>query len=295
MRPDRRQFVLGSLGAAACCSPPPRPPSPPAYPERPITFICPWPAGGTADVTMRALCQVAAKELGQPIVVENKAGASGMLGPEGDGDRQARRLHHRPDPDLGDALLAARHLADRPAARTSPTSPAPPARPSASPCSPKSPFKTLKDMVAHAKANPGKVTYAHAGIGGATHVGMEEFALAAGIQLNAIAYKGGAPALHGHARRPGRHAGRFQLVGAARRRPASCACWPPGARSARRVSRTCRRCKRAGLQGRGRRAQRHRRAEGPATRQSRRSCATPSGRREQQRVQGRLPTRSTRR
>jgi len=50
-------------------------------------------------------------------------------------------------------------------------------------------------MVAFAKANPGKVTYAHAGVGGATHVGMEEFALAAGIQLNAIAYKGGAQAL----------------------------------------------------------------------------------------------------
>jgi hypothetical protein len=50
-------------------------------------------------------------------------------------------------------------------------------------------------MVAFAKANPGKVSYAHAGIGGATHVGMEEFALAAGITLNAIAYKGGATAL----------------------------------------------------------------------------------------------------
>ena len=61
---------------------------------------------------------------------------------------------------------------------------------------PNSPFKTLKDMVAHAKAHPGKVTYAHAGVGGATHVGMEEFAMAAGIELNAIAYKGGAAALN---------------------------------------------------------------------------------------------------
>ena len=52
-----------------------------------------------------------------------------------------------------------------------------------------------KEMVAQAKANPGKVSYAHSGVGGATHVGMEEFALAAGVKLNAIAYKGGAPAL----------------------------------------------------------------------------------------------------
>jgi tripartite-type tricarboxylate transporter receptor subunit TctC len=50
--------------------------------------------------------------------------------------------------------------------------------------------------VAYAKANPGRVTYAHAGVGGATHVGMEEFAMAAGIELNAIAYKGGSAALN---------------------------------------------------------------------------------------------------
>lgn len=49
------------------------------YPERPIAFICPWPAGGTADATMRALCTAAAKVLGQPITVENRAGAAGML------------------------------------------------------------------------------------------------------------------------------------------------------------------------------------------------------------------------
>jgi tripartite-type tricarboxylate transporter receptor subunit TctC len=57
------------------------------------------------------------------------------------------------------------------------------------------PWKTLKEFVAAAKASPGKVTYGSAGIGGATHVGMEEFALAAGVQFNHIPYKGGAPAL----------------------------------------------------------------------------------------------------
>jgi tripartite-type tricarboxylate transporter receptor subunit TctC len=58
-----------------------------------------------------------------------------------------------------------------------------------------SPYKTLAEYVAAAKAAPGKITYGSAGIGGATHVGMEEFAMAAGIQLNHIPYKGGAPAL----------------------------------------------------------------------------------------------------
>jgi hypothetical protein len=51
-----------------------------AYPERTITFICPWPVGGTADLTMRALCVAAGRHLGQSIVVENRAGAAGMLG-----------------------------------------------------------------------------------------------------------------------------------------------------------------------------------------------------------------------
>src|SRR5262245_27361170 len=78
MRIPRRRFVLGSLGSAAVLAAPRIFAS--TYPERPITFICPWPAGGTADITMRALCTAASKQLGQTIVVENKAGASGMLG-----------------------------------------------------------------------------------------------------------------------------------------------------------------------------------------------------------------------
>ncbi|MFL6815980.1 MAG: tripartite tricarboxylate transporter substrate binding protein, partial [Bradyrhizobium sp.] len=60
---------------------------------------------------------------------------------------------------------------------------------------PESRYKTLADLVADAKANPGKITYGTSGIAGATHVGMEEFSLAAGIKLNHIPYKGGAPAL----------------------------------------------------------------------------------------------------
>ena len=130
-RNGRRQFVLGALGAATLATTSSRLFAQ-AWPERPITFICPWPAGGTADQSMRALCTVAGRILGQSIAV---------------------------------------------------------------PAS--SPFKTLKDFVTYAKANPGKVSYAHAGVGGATHVGMEEFASVAGIQLNHVPYKGGAEALQG--------------------------------------------------------------------------------------------------
>jgi tripartite-type tricarboxylate transporter receptor subunit TctC len=58
-----------------------------SFPTRPITFICPWPAGGTSDATMRVLAQVVSKELGQTVVVENRAGAAGMIG------AKAGRLH----------------------------------------------------------------------------------------------------------------------------------------------------------------------------------------------------------
>lgn len=192
MHTPRRQFVFGSLGAAAMLAVPRAFAA--GYPQRAITFVCPWPAGGTGDVTMRALCVAAAKQMGQAIVVENKAGASGMLGlkalatarPDGytigqvpisvTRFSQLGTVQLDPMKDLtyiartcGQTFGIAVHAA--------------------------SPYKALKDFVAAAKGAPGKLTYASAGIGGATHVGMEEFALAAGIQLTHIPYKGGAPAL----------------------------------------------------------------------------------------------------
>src|SRR3954463_13520867 len=53
------------------------------YPNRPITLICPWPAGGSTDTHLRKLAELASKQLGQTIIIENKPGAAGMLGPAG--------------------------------------------------------------------------------------------------------------------------------------------------------------------------------------------------------------------
>ncbi|MDP2005710.1 MAG: tripartite tricarboxylate transporter substrate binding protein [Rubrivivax sp.] len=193
MPTTRRDFVLHSLAAAGLLASAPRAFAA-GFPERPITFICPWPAGGTADMTMRALCLAAGRHLGQTIVFENKAGASGMLGLKA-------MSNARPDgytvgqipvsvtrfSQLGtvqiDPLKDLTYLA-RTSGQTFGT--AVPAG---------SPHQTLKDLVAYAKANPGKLTYASSGIGGATHVGMEEFAAAAGVQFNHIPFKGGADAL----------------------------------------------------------------------------------------------------
>jgi tripartite-type tricarboxylate transporter receptor subunit TctC len=193
MHTTRRQFVFGSLGTAALFAAAPRAFAA-DYPERPITFICPWPAGGTADLTMRALCVAAARKLGQTIVVENKAGASGMLG---------LRAMASAKPDgytVGQIPISVARFSQLGIvqidplkdltfiARTSGQTFGIAVRADA-------PWKTLKEFVAAAKASPGKVTYGSAGIGGATHVGMEEFALAAGVHFNHIPYKGGAPAL----------------------------------------------------------------------------------------------------
>ena len=192
MSMNRRHFLAATCGAAVAGLTPLARAT--GYPERVITFICPWPAGGTADMTMRALCGAAAKALGQTIVVENKAGASGMLGlramasakPDGYTIGQIpisvtrfSQLGTVPLDPLKDITYLARTSGQTfgIAVRVD------------------SPHKTLKDFIAAAKAAPGKVTYGSAGIGGATHVGMEEFAAAAGIQLNHIPYKGGAPAL----------------------------------------------------------------------------------------------------
>ncbi len=194
-RNTRRQLILGALGATALASSPARLLAQ-GWPERSITFICPWPAGGTADQSMRALCTVAARVLGQAIAVENRVGASGMIG--------AKALASaRPDGyTIGQIPISVTRfsqlgtLAADPRkdysyiARTS-------GQTFGIAVLPGSQFKTLKDFVDFAKANPGKVTYAHAGVGGATHVGMEEFAMAAGIQLSHVPYKGGAEALQG--------------------------------------------------------------------------------------------------
>ncbi|MBT9502833.1 MAG: tripartite tricarboxylate transporter substrate binding protein [Burkholderiaceae bacterium] len=196
MHLSRRQWLLASAGvvASATAAMLPKNAFAAAYPERPITFICPWPAGGTADQTMRALCAAAAKNLGQTVVVENRTGASGMLG---------LRAMASAKPDgytIGQIPISVTRFSQLGSvqidplkdltyiARTSGQTFGIAVQASA-------PWKTLKELVAYAKANPGKVNYGSAGIGGATHVGMEEFAMAAGAQFNHIPFKGGSDAL----------------------------------------------------------------------------------------------------
>jgi tripartite-type tricarboxylate transporter receptor subunit TctC len=191
---SRRRMVASASAAAAAAILQPLQVFAQNYPERPITFICPWPAGGTADQSMRALCLAASRVLGQAIAVENKAGASGMIGTK-------TMASAKPDGyTIGQIPISVTRFSQLGTLQLDPLKDLTYlARTSgqtfgiAAPAS--SNFKSVQELVSFAKANPGKVTYAHAGVGGATHVGMEEFAIAAGIQFNHVPFKGGADAL----------------------------------------------------------------------------------------------------
>lgn len=164
------------------------------YPSRPITFICPWSPGGTADITMRTLASVLGHELAQEIEFKNIAGVSGM---------HDTRMIAVAKPDgytIGQIpisvtrfgqldMLSINPLKDISyLARTS-------GQTFGIVVHADSPFKTLEHLVDAARSRPGRLTYASAGTAGATHVGMEEFLLAAGIRMHHVPYKGGAPAL----------------------------------------------------------------------------------------------------
>lgn len=162
------------------------------FPSRAITLICPWPAGGSSDLTMRAMAEAASKVLGQPVIIDNKTGATGTVGPatmaatsKPDGYTisqipiSALRLPlmqkttYDPVKDFTPVI----HLTGYTFGVTTKAD---------------GPFKTWQDVVTFAKANPGKVTYASPGSGSSLHIGMEQIAAAAGIQLTQVPFKGGA-------------------------------------------------------------------------------------------------------
>ncbi len=161
------------------------------FPTKPITFIMPWPAGSGIDVWHRAMCEVAGKVLGQPVVVDNKVGGSGTAGPatmaataKPDGYTIAHipltifrlpALQKTPWDPLKDFsyIIGTSGFTFGIAVRAD------------------SPFQTLQDLLDWAKANPGKLTYATSGASTSPHIGMEQIALNAGAQLTHVPFKGG--------------------------------------------------------------------------------------------------------
>jgi tripartite-type tricarboxylate transporter receptor subunit TctC len=164
------------------------------YPARPISLICPWPPGGSSDAVVRAIGESLGKQLGGTVIVENKPGAGGTLG-------ATAMLSAKPD---GYALtqlpLGIYRL---PHMQRMPFSPVNDITHIACltgytfgiACVADAPYQTVKEMVAWAKANPGKLTYGHTGIGTTPHLAFEEFADKAGFVPTGIPYKGSADIL----------------------------------------------------------------------------------------------------
>ena len=182
-----RSVVLAIVVACALACPTTAPAQ--EFPSKPITLIVPFPAGGPTDLAMRALAESAAKHLGQPILVDNKAGGAGTVGPatmaaaaRADGYTISQmpvtvyrlplmqETTWKPDDFTYIIHLTGYVFAHIAAADT--------------------PFKTWADVVDYAKKNPGKVTYGSSGTGGSPHLGTEQIAEKDGIKLTHVPFKG---------------------------------------------------------------------------------------------------------
>lgn len=166
------------------------------YPNKPITFIVPYAAGGGSDARSRQIAQRMSALLKQPIIVDNKAGAGGNIGTEfiakaapdgyiiGMGNFAPLsvnktlfgNLRYDPEKDLMPIVLIEKG-------------------PLMLVTNPNSPYKNIKDVIAAAKANPGKLTFSSGGIGGSHHLSAELFKQSAGIDMIHVPYKSGSAGL----------------------------------------------------------------------------------------------------
>src|SRR3954469_12156847 len=168
------------------------------YPTRPITMVNPFPPGGVVDVVGRPLAAIMEKSLKQPVIMVGKPGAGGAVGVADAAKAPADGYTIL----MGLSSISIFPVSDRINGKTPPYELkefAPIALVTADPTvlvvRTDGPYKTIKDFVDAAKANPGKINYSSSGVYGTLHVAMEIFANAAGIQLFHVPYQGGGPAV----------------------------------------------------------------------------------------------------
>ncbi len=162
------------------------------YPSKTVTIVVPFTAGGGVDAIARLLADKLRVSLGQPVVIDNKPGASGMLGANAVAKAKADgytvllgsagetainplvykgRMQYAPEKDLAPITLVTRV-------------------PNVLVASPNLPVKNIEELVAYAKKNPGKLSYATSGVGNPQHLNGELLQSLAGIQMNHVPYKG---------------------------------------------------------------------------------------------------------
>ncbi len=196
----RRQFALRSLAAAVAlgagllASVPAAAQA--AYPSKPITMIVPFSAGGTTDILARIVGQALTAELGQSVIIDNRAGAGGNIG----GQAAAK------SPADGYTLFmgtVGTHAINAALYKKMPFDPikdfAPLTRvanvPNLLVANPAQPFKTVKELIAYAKAHPGQLNFGSSGSGSSIHLSGELFKAMAKVDMQHVPYKGSAPAV----------------------------------------------------------------------------------------------------
>lgn len=165
-----------------------------AFPSKPIRIIVPYPPGGAADSLPRLIGERLSANLGQPVIFENRPGAGANLGAE---------VVFRAEPDGHTLLVAAPHVFTTNAIiyklSFDPAALAPisiiAAYPNILLSNPKAPFANLKELIAYAKANPGKLNYASQGNSTSSHLTGEMLKIMAGVNMVHVPYKGSGPAL----------------------------------------------------------------------------------------------------
>jgi tripartite-type tricarboxylate transporter receptor subunit TctC len=188
MKITRRAAIAGALLPFAARA------QAPEWPSRPVRFIVPYPPGGPTDIMGRIIAQAVQGPLGQPFVVENRAGANGLIGSE-----QAARA----TPDGSTFLVnASAHVI---VPHLTPNMPidvladfAPVTNIAAVPLwlvvNPALPVRSVAEFIAYARANPGRIAYASSSQGGAPHLAGELFKLMTGTDLVHVPYRGSGPA-----------------------------------------------------------------------------------------------------
>jgi tripartite-type tricarboxylate transporter receptor subunit TctC len=166
-----------------------------SYPVRPVHLICPFAAGGPNDITARLIGQALSERLGQPFVIDNRAGAGANVGTEAvvraPADGYTLLLAssaNAVNASLYDKLSYDYIRDIAPIASILRV-------PNVMVVNPSVPAKTVPEFIAYAKANPGKLNMATSGNGSTTHVSGELFKELAGVDLVVVAYRGGGPAL----------------------------------------------------------------------------------------------------
>lgn len=189
MKITRRAAIAGALLPLAARA------QAPEWPSRPVRFIVPYPPGGPTDIMGRIIAQAVQGPLGQPFVVENRAGANGLIGSE-----QAARAA----PDGSTFLVnASAHVI---VPHLTPNMPidvladfAPVTNMAAVPLwlvvNPALPVRSVADFIAYARANPGRISYASSSSGGATHLAGELFKQLTGTDMVHVPYRGSGPAV----------------------------------------------------------------------------------------------------